>query len=405
MANKVSPLRFIVVFGGVSALGDVVYEGGRSIVGPFLAHLGAGATTVGLVTGLGEAVALIPRLVTGRYADRRGKPWPQTVLGYALTMVCVPLLAIAGNLAAAAALYNGERLGKSIRSPSRDIMLAHASAKMGRGRGFGLHEALDQTGALTGPLIIAAMLALGFGYGPAFAVLAIPGAIALGLLGWLRRAAPDPEAYDPQVTLPEAKRLRLDTRLPRVFWLYSAFTTATMLGFATWAVLAYHLAARHVVPVGVIPVLYAAAMGAAALAAIASGRAYDRHGLRGLVVLPPLAAVVPWLSFSLAPAAVVAGAVVWGAGLGIHESTMRAAVTDLVPRSRRGAGYGTFTAVYGAAWLAGAIAVAALYAQGRTTVGLAVGGVQVVAFAALVPLLRAHPGPVSATHRHSSTSH
>ena len=385
---KISALRFVAWFGLVSALGDVVYEGARSVIGPYLATFGASAATVGLITGIGEAVALVLRLGTGPLSDRTGKPWPQTILGYALTMLCVPLLAVAGGVPSAAVLYNGERLGKAVRSPSRDTMLAHASAVVGVGRTFGLHEALDQTGALSGPLLIAAVLALGGGYKLAFALLAIPGVVALLVLARLRAAAPNPSEYEPTAQVSDAKRMRLDTRLPARFWLYSGFSALTMLGFATWAVLAFHLVHRHVLSTSTIPILYAAAMGAAALASLGVGRLYDRAGFRGLVVIPILAAAVPVLSFSTSVPAVVAGAVVWGAGMGVHDSTMRAAVTDLVPRARRGAGYGTFTAIYGVAWLVGATMIGALYDVSVTAIEVVVVVVQVAALMALVPLLR-----------------
>lgn len=388
--NRLDALRFVVGFGVVSALSDVVYEGARSVIGPFLGSLGASAGAVGLLTGIGEAVALVFRLGTGRLSDRTGRPWPQTIVGYALTLVCVPLLSVAGSLAPAAALYNGERFGKAVRSPPRDTMLAHASATLGRGYAFGLHEAIDQTGALAGPLLIAAVLALGGSLRMSFAMLAVPGAVALTMLLRLRLAAPDPTGYDPDVVLPEAKRLRLDAKLPGRFWLYAGFSATTMLGFSTWAVLAYHLTHRHVVSASVVPVLYALAMGAAALAAVASGRVYDRIGLRGLVVLPPLAAVVPFLSFRTAVPAVVVGALLWGVALGVHESTLRAAVTDLVPRSRRGAGYGTFTAIYGLAWLVGATLIGVLYERSPLTAAWFVLVVQLVALAVLAPLLRDH---------------
>jgi predicted MFS family arabinose efflux permease len=267
-------------------------------------------------------------------------------------------------------------------------MLAHASAVVGVGKTFGLHEALDQTGALAGPLLIAAVLALGGSYKLAFALLAVPGVVALLVLGRLRAAAPDPSDYDPAAQVSDSKKLRLDTRLPARFWLYSGFSALTMLGFATWAVLAYHLVHRHVLSSTTVPILYAAAMGAAALASLAVGRLYDRAGFRGLVVIPLLAAGVPVLSFSTSIPAVVAGAVVWGAGMGVHDSTMRAAVTDLVPRARRGAGYGTFTAIYGVAWLVGAAMIGALYDVSVTAIEVVVIAVQAAALVALVPLLR-----------------
>ena len=104
-------------------------------------------------------------------------------------------------------------------------------------------------------------------------------------------------------------------------------------------------------------------MGVAGLAALVAGRVYDRVGLRGLAPLPLAAALVPFLPFSTRPLLVVVGALVWGAAMGVDESTMRAAVADLVPAARRGFGYGTFAVIYGLAWLAGATAIGALYDQ------------------------------------------
>jgi MFS family permease len=269
-------------------------------------------------------------------------------------------------------------------------MLAHASAEMGRGYAFGLHEALDQIGAMAGPLLIAATLALGGHYRLAFALLAIPGGLALFALARLRRRAPDPMLWEPAARVPEKKNLRVEAGLPRQFWQYAAFSATTMLGFSTWGVLAFHLTSRHLLSASLVPVLYALAMAAASAAAVGFGRIYDRFGLRGLVVLPPLAAVVPVLSFSTTTPLFVVGAVVWGAGMGIHDSTMRAAVADFVPAHRRGAGYGTFTAIYGLAWLAGAAIIGLLYEHSTTAALLFVIAVQAVALMMLTPLLRRH---------------
>lgn len=387
-ASRMTALGFVAGFGIVSALGDVVYEGARSIIGPFLGELGASAAAVGLITGAGEAVALVLRLFTGRLVDRTGRPWPQTIAGYAFTMACVPLIAISGGLLSAGLLYNAERFGKALRTPARDTMLAHASADLGRGRAFGLHKALDQLGALTGPLLIAAVLAAGGSYRLSFGLLAIPGAVALLVLARLRLVAPDPRAFDRSAELADNKRLRLDSRLPSRFWLYAAFSAATMLGFSTWAVLAYHVVAQHVLQARWVPVIYATAMGAAGIAALVFGRIYDRFGLTGLIALPILAAIVPFLSFSESVAAVVTGAIVWGIGMGVHESTMRAAVTDLVPAHRRGAGYGNFTAIYGLAWLAGSGLIGLLYEHGPTAVQEFVVGCQILAVILLAALLR-----------------
>ena len=179
----------------------------------------------------------------------------------------------------------------------------------------------------------------------------------------------------------------------RTYWQYAAFTAATLAGFATFAVLAYHLQHRHVVPAAQIPIMYAAAMGLAALASLASGAVYDRIGLRGLVVLPVFGAVVPFLSFSTSVPLVWTGAVLWGALMGVHESTMRAAVADLVPRERRGVGYGTFTAIYGLAWLVGAALIGVLYDISIDAAITFTAAIQAVALLAFLPLLR---------HRHTA---
>ena len=129
-------------------------------------------------------------------------------------------------------------------------------------------------------------------------------------------------------------------------------------------------------------------MAAAAAASVGFGRVYDRFGLRGLFVLPLLAAAVPPLAFSNTVALLVIGALVWGAATGVHDSTMRAAVADLVPAGHRGAGYGTFTAIYGLAWLGGAVVIGALYDHGTAVVAGFVLVVQAIAVALLVPVIR-----------------
>ncbi len=147
------------------------------LIGPYLGSLGASAAVVGPITGAGEATALVLRVFTGRLPDRTGKPWPQTIIGYALTAVCVPLIALTGNLAAAGLLYNGT--GRQSRPHPRPGLDAGARlSRDGPGYAFGLHEAIDQIGAMTGPLLIALTLALGGPYRLAFGLPAVRGACA-----------------------------------------------------------------------------------------------------------------------------------------------------------------------------------------------------------------------------------
>ncbi|RVU22235.1 MFS transporter [Streptomyces antnestii] len=360
-ATVMRPWRFVIWFGTVSLLADFVYEGARSVTGPLLASLGASAALIGVVTGAGEAAALLLRLGSGPLADRSGRFWGWAIAGYALTVASVPALGATGVLWIACVLVIAERVGKAVRAPAKDTLLSHATAATGRGRGFAVHEAMDQVGALIGPLTVAGMLALtGDDYGPALGILALPGIAVLALLFRLRRQVPDPAAYERAVTR-DAERQEPGARLPRAFWVYASFTAATMAGFATFGVLSFHIVARGLLPTAAVPLLYAAAMAVDALAALATGWAYDRVGPRVLIVLPLLSAAVPALAFTDSLAPVVLGSLLWGAATGVQESTLRATVADLVAPGRRATAYGVFAAFVGAAAFAGGALTGVLY--------------------------------------------
>lgn len=387
-------IRFILVFGVVSALMDMVYEGARSVTGPYLGALGASALLVSVVTGAGEAVALVLRLVFGRLADRPALRWTLALSGYALTALSVPLLGITDALWIACLLVLAERLGKAVRSPAKDTMLAEAGSAMGQGKAFALHEALDQVGALVGPLLVGAALALSGSYSPGFLLLAVPGLAAMLILFRLRRRVPDPGVYEPSAAppappspAPASPAPAQDTiagkpaPMPRQYWLYAAFSSLTMFGYATFGLLSFHLVATGLLPPSLVPVLYAAAMGVDAVAAFVSGWLFDRVGLKVLLALPVLAAAVPWLGFSNSTALAVAGVLLWGAAMGVQESTMRAGVAGLAPVARRGSAYGMFTACYGLAWLAGSFVIGLLYEISVPALAVTVTVVQAAALA------------------------
>ncbi len=405
-AGHLSAWRFVVWFGVVAMFADVVYEGARSITGPLLAHLGASALLVGVVTGVGESAALVLRLVSGPLTDRTGRFWAWTLAGYGLTVVSVPLLGLASTLWAASALVIAERVGKAVRSPAKDTLLSHATAVTGRGRGFAVHEALDQVGALAGPLAVAGVLAAtGNDYTPALLVLAVPGAIALGLVVWLRFRVPEPARYEldlaPAVTsarpasadsreehADEAEVTAPPARLSGAFWAYAGFAGLTMVGFSTFGVLSFHLVTAGVLSAAAVPLLYAAAMVVDAVAAVVTGLSYDRYGAGVLVVLPFVAGVVPMLAFSGTAAVAVVGALAWGTALGVQESTLRATVADLVAPGRRATAYGIFGAVVGVAAAAGGALAGGLYEVSVPLLVTITAALQVLALVVLLVTLR-----------------
>ena len=388
-----SPWRAVVGFGVVSLAADMVYEGARSVTGPLLASLGASALVVGVVTGTGEAMALILRLLSGTWADRSGRYWALTLGGYALTAICVPALAVtpalgAAGLAVACSLIILERTGKAVRSPAKSTLLAFAAGPVGLGRGFGVHKALDQVGAFLGPLLVAAVVALTGTVWPAMAVLAVPGLAALVLLVWLRRRVGEPDSAGAQPPAPEDVVVGITRGLPRPFWWFAAAAGLTTAGLVTFGVISYHLVRDGLVAVAWVPVVYAGAMAAEAVAALVVGWQFDRVGGRVLLVLPVLVAAVPALVFSAVWPVALTGVLVWGAATGLQDSTVKALVADLVPPTRRATAFGLFAAVQGAAAVTGGALAGALYTRSVPALVAIVGILQVAALALLVRTVR-----------------
>jgi len=374
--SRKNAFRFVVLLGVVSLLADMTYEGARSIAGPYLAALGASGTIVGIVAGFGELVGYGLRLVSGLISDRTRRYWAMTVTGYAINLLAVPLLALAGRWEVAAGLMVAERIGKAIRNPPRDAMLSHATSRLGAGWAFGLHEALDQTGAVAGPLIVAAVLHARHSFRDSFASLLIPALLALAVLLVARALYPRPQDLEPSAPAMESRGF------PLGYWLYLGGVGLVAAGFVDFPLIAYHFQRIGSVPQNWIPVFYAVAMGVDAIAALVFGRLFDRKGISVLVVVSLVSSLFAPLAFLGGFWIALLGMALWGIGMGAQESVMRAAVATMVPPDRRGSAYGFFNAGYGLAWFAGSALLGVLYDVSLQ----ALIGFSVVAQLASVPL-------------------
>jgi len=348
---RLSPaVRFVLTVGAMSFFADFAYEGSRSVIGQYLGLLGAGALAISMITGFGELLGYGLRLFSGRGADRTGLYWPITIAGYLLQMSVIPLLALAGSWQIAALLIILERVGKAIRNPPRDAMLSHAAKEMGYGWGFGVHEALDQFGAMFGPLLVALIVATSHGdYMTAFAALAVPAAIVLLLLATARFLYPRPQDL-------EVRSEQFSTEhLPRVFWIYLAGAVLVAAGFADFPIIAYHFQRSGTVNADLT------AMAVSGTGSLVFGRMFDRRGIAMLVPLTLLAAAYAPLAFLGGFWASLIGVCLWGLGMGVHESIIPAAVAPMVSPNRRASAYGLFTGAYGIAWFLGSTAIGALF--------------------------------------------
>ncbi|HJU26160.1 MAG TPA: MFS transporter, partial [Rhodanobacteraceae bacterium] len=352
-----SALQFVVLIGIVSLFADMTYEGSRSITGPFLGTLGASGAIVSIVAGAGELVGYVLRFGTGLLADRTGRYWAITITGYAINLFAVPALALAGNWPVAAGLIILERSGKALRTPARDAMLSHAAKDMGgAGWAFGLHEALDSVGAMLGPLIASLVLFLHGGYRHAFAWLLLPALAAMATLLIARMRYPQPREMDAHAAIPPQ-----DPRAIRELRIFLVATALIAAGYADFALIAFHFSADRVLPDEAIPLLYSLASLAGGAAALVLGKLFDKHGLALLLWTTAIPALYAPLVFLGGQWAAVAGMALWGAGFGAHDSLLRAAVAQRIPRERRATVMGVFNGIYGLAWFGGSAVLGVLY--------------------------------------------
>ena len=354
---KKKAIIFVVLLGMVSLLADMTYEGARSITGPYLAILGSSALVVGLVAGLGELLGYSLRLLSGYLTDRTRKYWTLTILGYAVNLLAVPLLALAGSWQLAAVLLVVERVGKAVRTPPRDVMLSHATSSVGRGWGFGLHEALDQIGAITGPLIVALILYWNGSYQASFAFLLLPALLALTTLLISRYMYPHPHEL-------EVGTAQLETKgFQRTYWIYMMGSALIAIGFADFPLIAFHFQKSSILSASMIPIFYAVAMGVDAVAALIFGRFFDRIGVLSVALATVLSSFFAPLVFLGKFEWALLGMVLWGVGMGAQESVMRAAIAELSPLNRRGVAYGLFNTIFGVSWFFGSLIMGFLYDQ------------------------------------------
>ncbi|MCP8307232.1 MAG: MFS transporter [archaeon] len=337
----------ILLLGIVSLMGDLVYEGSRGIIPDYLNFLGAPALFVGLVTGLGEFLGYAMRLVSGILADTTKAYWFFIFAGYGL-IIAVPLMAFSWGWEVIALLVLVERFGKAVRSPSRDTVLSVVSKGIGSGKAFGIHEFLDQIGAILGPLIVVVlMLYTKNDYSNVFKFMIIPYFVMLLALSYTYKRVRGQTYAETRV---EEKQ-----GLTKSFYIYTIAVTLNTIGLIHISLILFK-ASEILQPIHqqwIVPVLYLVVQGIDAPIALISGYFYDRAGVKVLFMpfilstLPPILALLSNQLLML-----VAASVFFGLVLGMQESIYRAAVADLAPLTSRGKAYGLFNTAYGLGFLA-----------------------------------------------------
>jgi MFS family permease len=361
MVHELNAFKLVVMLGFISLFTDMTGDGYYSVVGPYLGSLGATASIVAIIVGVGGLIAYTPRLASGWYCDQTGRYWHMIMAGLMVNLLAAPLLALAGHWELAFGLIVFERMGKALRAPARDAIISHAAKGMGgAGRAFGIHEAMSDVGSMVGPIMVALILQAGMGYSAAILVLIVPASLAITVAFLAMRWYPHPMGLE----VPEHNHKHerpSKAQFPRLFWVYLLASGLLAAAFIDFPLISYHMSVDDHLAEFWIPVLYAMAMGVDALSALTFGHFYDRIGMKALVVVFSISALFVPLVFGTDLSLLVVGVVLWGVGQGAIESVLRGAVCELVPSDRRGAGYGIYSTSFGILWFLGSATTGLLY--------------------------------------------
>lgn len=359
MSKKIiSPIRFIILLGVISLFSDMTYEGARSIAGPYLAYLGANPILISAVCGVGEFLAYGLRVISGYIGDRTKKHHVLMAIGYIFNIISIPVIGFVNSWQSVASLLFLERTGKAIRTSSRDLVLSRASKSVGGGFTFGLHHALDQLGAITGPVMISIIFSLTQNYSPCFKILFFPAVIAVIIFFMVLSRYPELKV---ETEIIEIKSEKIKYALNKRFWIYISFVFFIAMGYLNFPLIAYHVKNKNLINEGFIPLYYALGMGAGALSGIFTGRLFDKIGIK--ILFYSISIPVFFSVFILCGTGYMfaLGIILWGVGLGVQESIMKGVITDIVSASNRGIAFGIYNFTYGISLMLSGIIMGYLY--------------------------------------------
>src|SRR5665213_1001070 len=346
--------RFVLTMGVVNLFADITYEGGGSINGTFLGSLGASAAAISIIAGLGEFLGYSLRSVSGYIADKTGKHWPITFVGYSVNLLALPALSLSSTWQIAAAILFAERIGRAIRKPTVEAMLSYSTGKVGKGWVYGVNTALDETGATIGPLLVALVLYLKGSYQTGYALLLISSVLALASLAAARITFPLPSRLG-------TGKVSRSRRFPQSYWLYMVAGTCFAMGMMSYELLAFHLIATKIIAVNSIPLLLAFATGSGVIANLILGKLYDRFELPTILGAVFLSALFSPLIFFGGFYGLLIGVVLLGIAYATEDTLITAIIAGVLPEGKRNFAFGLFYLGYGGGWLVGSIVTGLLY--------------------------------------------
>lgn len=350
--------------------------------------LGANARVIGAIEGAAESLAAFLKLASGWWSDRLATRKPLIVAGYMIATVARPFIAVAQTVSAVLAIRLIDRLGKGIRTAPRDALLADSSDPAARGRAFGFHAAMDNAGAVAGPIV--AFLLLRQFHVPlrsVFWLAAVPGVAAMLVLVLLVKDAPRPPAASPSAPAPN---LAGGSQLGRSFWLYLLTVFLFTLGNSSDAFLLMR-SNQLGVPIELAPLLWAVLNLTKTVFGTWGGGLSDRFGRRPLIAAGWALYALVYLGFGSASKEWQAWGLMaaYGMFFALTQGTEKAMVGDLVPASLRGVAFGWFNLAIGLGALPASLLFGAVWDMAGSRSAFLLGSV--LAATAAVCILVADP--------------
>jgi len=363
------------------------------LVPRFLASVGGGAAALGWLEGVAEAVSAALKLVSGRLSDRPERRKPLIAAGYGLSTLMRPLFAIAAHPAHAVLIRALDRVGKGLRGPPRDAMVASLAPAAQRGHAFGFHRMMDNLGGVIGGLIAFAVLQLADPpLRTLFAASIVPGALAVLVVLLFVRGQPAAEAPAEPPAAPAPRAAPTRAPLPAGLKRYYAALALFSLAGSGDLFLMHRLTGLGLDD-ALVPLAWISLQLGKGLLNVPGGRLSDRLGRR-----PVLAAAWALYAVSYAGFGLVSS---WAAGwvllglyamhYGLAEGAQRALVAEYAPARGRGSAYGTQLALEGGTGLVANVVFGQVYQ--RLGPGVAFAGAGAIALGAAAALWWAVPDP------------
>jgi MFS family permease len=354
--KKVLGLEWNIFFTGLTSfLTDTTTKMVYAVLPLFLLSLGASKTELSLIEGIAESTASVLKALSGWWSDKTGKNKPFMVVGYAITAVLSPLFSIALSPLHVLLIRFTERVGKGIRTAPRDSLIAGASGKGRLGRGFGFHKAMDNAGAIAGPLLAFAVLALFPGdYRKVFMLSAVPGTLGvLAVIIFIR------EGRKIKAELPGKIALK---DFPVKFYLFLGIAFVFTLGNSTDALLLVK-ASDTGIQAAFIPLVYMVYNAVSVIMAVPAGVLSDRIGRERLIIFGYLLYSLIYFGFGRANSSValIMLFALYGFYSAATDGVQKALVADLIDKNKRGTGLGIYNSIIGITLLPASIIAGVLY--------------------------------------------